>query len=211
MTGGGHHQGVWRRGGAVRVRADRSPVGGAGHDCWSSWTASPIRRTWERSSGRPRCSEPGGWLLPKDRNVGVTPAVVRASSGAALHLPISQVVNLVRGLEQIKESGYWIVGLDAGAATRFQDLPAVEWVRARHRRGGSRDSSAGGPDVRFHGGDPVRGRVGTLNAGRGSRDRDPQIASRYPHRRWNPVWRLGSSPGTRGTRRLLTVFRSIAM
>jgi 23S rRNA (guanosine2251-2'-O)-methyltransferase len=43
----------------------------------------------------------------------VTPAVVRASSGAAEHLRVAQVVNLVRALEQAKAAGIWVYGLEA--------------------------------------------------------------------------------------------------
>jgi len=53
-----------------------------------------------------------GVVLPDRRAADITPAVVNASAGAVEHLPIAQVVNLVRGLEQIKAAGYWVVGLD---------------------------------------------------------------------------------------------------
>jgi 23S rRNA (guanosine2251-2'-O)-methyltransferase len=68
----------------------------------------------------------GGLVLPRDRSAGVTAAVVRAASGASAHLPIVQVVNLVRALEDAKRAGYWIVALDVEGASRFQDLPALE-------------------------------------------------------------------------------------
>lgn len=106
----------------------------------------------------------GGLVFPKDRSVGVTPTVVRASSGAAIHLPMVQVVNLVRALDQLKESGYWIVGLDAAGTSKFQDLPAFE--RASVVIGGEgkgmRPLVARSCD--FTVSIPVRGRVSSLNA-----------------------------------------------
>ncbi len=56
-----------------------------------------------------------GVLLPDRRAAEITPAVVNASAGAVEHLKIAQVVNLVQGLEQLKATGVWVVGLDASA------------------------------------------------------------------------------------------------
>lgn len=49
-------------------------------------------------------------VLPRDRSVAVTATVCKASSGAVEHLKICQVTNLVRAMEQAKESGFWIYG-----------------------------------------------------------------------------------------------------
>jgi 23S rRNA (guanosine2251-2'-O)-methyltransferase len=53
-----------------------------------------------------------GALLPQRRGVEVTLAVVNASSGASEHLRIARVVNLVRAMEELKERGVWIAGLE---------------------------------------------------------------------------------------------------
>jgi 23S rRNA (guanosine2251-2'-O)-methyltransferase len=53
-----------------------------------------------------------GIVLPQDRSVSVTPAVVNASSGAVEHLFVAQTPNLARALDKLEESGRWIVGLD---------------------------------------------------------------------------------------------------
>lgn len=55
-----------------------------------------------------------GVVLPQDRAVGVTAAVVNASAGAVEHLHIARVPNLARALDGIKERGWWVVGLAAG-------------------------------------------------------------------------------------------------
>jgi 23S rRNA (guanosine2251-2'-O)-methyltransferase len=106
----------------------------------------------------------GGVVIPKDRSASVTPAVIRASSGAAVHLPIAQVVNLVRALEQLKEAGYWIVGLDAEGRSTFQDLPRFERVVlvVGSEGQGMRPLVARACD--FIVAIPVRGRVASLNA-----------------------------------------------
>jgi len=53
-----------------------------------------------------------GAAIPQRRGVDVTVAVVNASSGASEHLRIARVVNLVRAMEELKERGVWIAGLE---------------------------------------------------------------------------------------------------
>ncbi len=54
-----------------------------------------------------------GVVIPKDRAAAVTPAVIKASSGAVNHVPIARVVNLARIIKDLKKDGVWIVGTDA--------------------------------------------------------------------------------------------------
>jgi 23S rRNA (guanosine2251-2'-O)-methyltransferase len=49
-------------------------------------------------------------IVPKDKAVGLTPAVSKVASGAAETVPFVQVTNLVRALEDLKELGIWIYG-----------------------------------------------------------------------------------------------------
>ena len=53
-----------------------------------------------------------GVVLPKDRSVGVTPAVARASAGAVEHVPVARVTNLSRTLEELKSAGMWVAAAD---------------------------------------------------------------------------------------------------
>ncbi len=53
-----------------------------------------------------------GIILPERRAAGITPAVRNASSGAVEHLKITQVVNLPRALDELKEAGVWVAGLE---------------------------------------------------------------------------------------------------
>jgi 23S rRNA (guanosine2251-2'-O)-methyltransferase len=52
-----------------------------------------------------------GVIIPLARAVGVTPAVVNASSGASEHLLVAQA-NLHQAITALKESGAWIIGLE---------------------------------------------------------------------------------------------------
>lgn len=61
------------------------------------------------------CFGANGVVIPRDRAAGITPAVIKASAGAAGHIPVAQVVNLTQAIEFFKEKGFWIYGTDAGA------------------------------------------------------------------------------------------------
>ena len=53
-----------------------------------------------------------GVLLPKQRSVDVTPAVVRASAGAVEHMWVAKIPNLVQVLKKLKQSDVWVVGVE---------------------------------------------------------------------------------------------------
>jgi 23S rRNA (guanosine2251-2'-O)-methyltransferase len=53
-----------------------------------------------------------GAVIPERRAAGLTETVARASAGALEHLPVARVTNLVRAMEELKEAGFWLVGLD---------------------------------------------------------------------------------------------------
>ncbi len=53
-----------------------------------------------------------GVLLPERRAAGVTPVVEKASAGAARLVPIVQVTNLVRALQDMKKAGAWVIGVE---------------------------------------------------------------------------------------------------
>ncbi len=65
-----------------------------------------------------------GVILQERRGVGVTEAVVAASSGAVEHLLVAQVSNLVHALKELKDNDVWIVGLDIGP--NIQPLDRVD-------------------------------------------------------------------------------------
>jgi len=58
-----------------------------------------------------------GVVIPKDRAASVTPAVVKASSGAVSYMPVSRVVNLANVIRDLKKGGVWIVGADSSSST----------------------------------------------------------------------------------------------
>ena len=58
-----------------------------------------------------------GVLLPLRHTVTVTPAVVNASAGASEHLFIAQA-NIAQSLENLKENGCWVVGLEGSPSAK---------------------------------------------------------------------------------------------
>jgi 23S rRNA (guanosine2251-2'-O)-methyltransferase len=72
-----------------------------------------------------------GIIIPKDRSVGITPGVTKASAGAVAHLPIARVVNIATTLDALKKEGIWVYGATAEAKTLiyqidlFMDLAIV--------------------------------------------------------------------------------------
>jgi len=63
-----------------------------------------------------------GILIPKDRAVGLTPTVVKASAGAAAHIPILRVTNLAQAIDDLKKQGFWIVGTDAHGGKSIYEM-----------------------------------------------------------------------------------------
>ena len=49
-------------------------------------------------------------------------AAAKASAGAVHHVPVADVVNIARALEELKDAGVWTVGLDADAKTPYYEL-----------------------------------------------------------------------------------------
>src|SRR5881398_1911275 len=76
-------------------------------------------------------------VAPKDRAVGITPAVSKVASGAAESTPYLMVTNLARTLRELKEREVWIVGADERAPQMLYeaDLPPDRLGAGRGRRG----------------------------------------------------------------------------
>ncbi|HEV2289392.1 MAG TPA: 23S rRNA (guanosine(2251)-2'-O)-methyltransferase RlmB [Candidatus Acidoferrales bacterium] len=63
-----------------------------------------------------------GVVIPERRAAGLTETVERVSAGALAHLPVARVKNLARAMEQLKESGFWLIGLDEHAPKLYTDV-----------------------------------------------------------------------------------------
>ena len=63
-----------------------------------------------------------GVVLTERRSAPLSPVAVKASAGAAEHLRIARVVNLVRALEDLKRRNLWIIGLDERGTTDYDQF-----------------------------------------------------------------------------------------
>ena len=105
-----------------------------------------------------------GVVVPVHRSVGVTGAVRRVSAGAAEVVPVARVTNLGRAVDEAREAGLWVVGMDEKAAADIYSSTALEppvgLVLGSEDRGIS-------PNLRKRCDDlvriPSRGRLASLN------------------------------------------------
>jgi len=61
-------------------------------------------------------------IIPERRAAGLGPAAAKAAAGALEHLPVVRVTNVNRALDQLKEKGFWVTGLDERAGRSFQEI-----------------------------------------------------------------------------------------
>ncbi|GAB2577242.1 23S rRNA (guanosine(2251)-2'-O)-methyltransferase RlmB [Dyella jejuensis] len=61
-------------------------------------------------------------IVPKDRAVGLTPVVRRASAGGADRVPLIAATNLARALRSLKDAGVWITGLAGDTEQSIYDI-----------------------------------------------------------------------------------------
>ena len=62
-------------------------------------------------------------IIPKDRAASVGPVAHKASAGATAHLPIVQVGNIARALQDLKDAGFWVAGADERAKEDLWSAP----------------------------------------------------------------------------------------
>ena len=110
------------------------------------------------------CAGAHGVILPRRRACGVTPAVVRVSSGASEHMAVARVTNLVRTVEELKEERLWIYGAEADGDSIYETDLARGVALCFGAEGSGlprllRDRCDGLVSI------PLRGRVHSLNVG----------------------------------------------
>jgi 23S rRNA (guanosine2251-2'-O)-methyltransferase len=67
------------------------------------------------------CLGANGVIIPTDRAASVTPAVIKASAGSALQLPVARVTNLSQTIDYLKDKGFWIYGADAHGGKNIRE------------------------------------------------------------------------------------------
>lgn len=61
-----------------------------------------------------------GVIIPKNRSVGLTAAVARASAGALNYTPVAKVTNLAKTIEELKKKGMWFVCADMDGTAMYR-------------------------------------------------------------------------------------------
>lgn len=61
-----------------------------------------------------------GVIIPKNRAVGITPTVVKASAGAIEYTPVVKVTNITKTIQDLKDKGLWFVCADMGGETMYR-------------------------------------------------------------------------------------------
>lgn len=61
-------------------------------------------------------------FLPDRRAAGLSAGTLKTASGAAEHLPVARIGNVVSFLKDLKTLGIWVVGLDAAGTTSWSDF-----------------------------------------------------------------------------------------
>lgn len=126
MTGGGRHQGVVARYKAPPARSESelpALAEAAGREALFlvlDGVTDP-----HNLGACLRSAEAAGVtavIVPKDKAVGITPTVRRASAGAADRVPFVAATNLARALRVLKDAGVWLTGLAGGGETSIHAL-----------------------------------------------------------------------------------------
>lgn len=60
-------------------------------------------------------------IVRRHRGASSSPAAMKVSAGTLLHLPVARVTNITRSLKTLKEAGFWVAGLDAGAPRTIRE------------------------------------------------------------------------------------------
>ncbi len=63
------------------------------------------------------CAGLGGLILSRDRTAGITPAAIKTSAGAWIHLRVAQCGNVAQLLERLKQMDYWVAAMAPGGRT----------------------------------------------------------------------------------------------
>ena len=105
----------------------------------------------------------GAIVIARDRTSGITPAAVKSSAGAWIHLKIARCGNVARTIEQLKEAGYWTAALAPSGETSIYDLDATRKLAliVGSEGKGVREIVKKGADFVVN--IPMRGKVGSLN------------------------------------------------
>jgi 23S rRNA (guanosine2251-2'-O)-methyltransferase len=105
----------------------------------------------------------GTVVIARDRTAAITPAAIKSSAGAWVHLKIARCGNVARAMEDLKQAGYWIAALAPEGELELYQLDTTRRLAlvVGSEGRGVREIVRKNSDfvVRI----PMRGKVGSLN------------------------------------------------
>ena len=111
------------------------------------------------------CVGAHGVIIPKRRSAGLTATVDKASAGAAEHIPVARVANMAAALRELKEKGLWIYGTAADGASPLWETDLTGPLCLVIGSEGDGMSRVVSEQCDFRVAIPMRGKIGSLNAG----------------------------------------------
>lgn len=109
------------------------------------------------------CAGCHGIILPKFRSVSVNETVIKVSAGAASHVKVAKVTNIVSAIKELKEQGFWIYGSDSEGESMYDaDLKGKVGLVVGGEGQGIKKITAGECDKVLS--IPMFGKVNSLNA-----------------------------------------------
>jgi 23S rRNA (guanosine2251-2'-O)-methyltransferase len=67
-----------------------------------------------------------GMVVPRHRSAPLSAVAVKSSAGALEHLPVAEVPNLARAVDQLRAAGIWCIGLDGTADSSLFTLELAD-------------------------------------------------------------------------------------
>jgi 23S rRNA (guanosine2251-2'-O)-methyltransferase len=68
----------------------------------------------------------GAVIIPERRAASITDVVAKAAAGALEYFPVVKVTNINRTLEEMKQRGFWIYGLDERGTAAYDQIDYAE-------------------------------------------------------------------------------------
>ncbi len=66
------------------------------------------------------CAGVHGVVVPERRSASVNPTVIKVAAGACEHMMVARVTNMARTVDELKNAGVWIAGLDMGDSLYYK-------------------------------------------------------------------------------------------
>lgn len=101
-------------------------------------------------------------VIPRHQSAGLTPVAVKTSAGASEWVPVAEVTNLARAIDQLKQHGFWVYATELdGERLEAVDFPARVAVVFGSEGKGIRRNVVAHCDARIA--IPMHGRIASLN------------------------------------------------